>query len=173
MSGSPPRLDETTEHPVLERIPSLLDAELMVVSRREPLTVPPGTSLADCLRLIRRSGVGDSVLVADDDGRLVGVLTERDIFGRLIGTGVDLTAPVETLLTREPHTLRLTDTVRDAMVLMQTGRYRNIPIVDAERRVVGIVRPQDVLRYLAESFPETLLNLPPRPHQTIEESEGA
>jgi CBS domain-containing protein len=173
MSGSIPRLDERTRHSVLERIPSLLDAELTVVSRREPLTVPPGTSLAECLRLIRRSGVGDSVLVADESGRLVGVLTERDIFGRLIGTGADLAAPVETLLTTEPHTLRLSDTVRDAMALMQTGRYRNIPIVDDERRVVGIVRPQDILRYLAESFPETLLNLPPRPHQTIDESEGA
>ena len=173
MSGAPPRLDERTEYPLLARIPSLLDAELTVVSRREPLTVPPGTSLAECLWRIRRSGVGDSVLVADESGRLVGVLTERDIFGRLIGTGVDLVAPVETLLTTEPRTLRLSDTVRDAMALMQTGRYRNIPIVDGERRLVGIVRPQDILRYLAESFPETLLNLPPRPHQTIDESEGA
>ena len=46
-------------------------------------------------------------------------------------------------------------------------------IVDARGTVVGIVRTQDVLRYLAESFPEELLNLPPRPHQRIEEPEGA
>ena len=39
--------------------------------------------------------------------------------------------------------------------------------------LVGIVREQDILKYLAETFPEELLNLPPRPHQQMQESEGA
>ena len=39
--------------------------------------------------------------------------------------------------------------------------------------VVGMVRQQDLLKYLAEAFPEELLNLPPRPHQRMKESEGA
>ena len=69
-----------------ERLPSVVDAPLKVINRRLPLTVPPGTSLTECLRAIQRSGVGDSVLVVDDDGLLRGVLTERDIFGQLIGT---------------------------------------------------------------------------------------
>ena len=56
---------------------------------------------------------------------------------------------------------------------MQTGRYRNVPLVDDNNRLVGVIRPVDVLKYLAESFPEELLNLPPRPHQQIKESEGA
>lgn len=76
-------------------------------------------------------------------------------------------------MTTEPRTLRLEQTVRDAIELMETGRYRNIPIVDANGRLAGVVRQQDILRFLAESFPEELLNLPPRPHQRMEESEGA
>ena len=72
-----------------------------------------------------------------------------------------------------PHTLRLEDTVRSAIELMETGRYRNVPIVNAAGRVAGIVRQQDILRLLAESFPEELLNLPPRPNQPQEGSEGA
>jgi CBS domain-containing protein len=56
---------------------------------------------------------------------------------------------------------------------METGRFRNVPIVDDEGLVAGIVRPQDVLRYLAEAFPEEVLNLPPRPHQRMKEPEGA
>jgi hypothetical protein len=56
---------------------------------------------------------------------------------------------------------------------MQTGRYRNVPLVDDAGLLVGVVRPVDVLKYLAESFPEELLNLPPRPHQRIEATEGA
>jgi CBS-domain-containing membrane protein len=56
---------------------------------------------------------------------------------------------------------------------METGRYRNVPIVDDDGRILGIVRQVDILKYLAEAFPESLLNLPPRPHQTMKESEGA
>lgn len=148
----------------------------MVVGRREPVTVGPGTAVADCLSAIQRTGTGDSVFVTDTDGRLAGVLTERDIFGRLVGTdvagAVDLQAPVETYMTTEPHTLRLEQTVGDAMALMQSGRFRNVPVVDDDRRLVGVVRQVDLLKFLAESFPEELLNLPPRPHQRMEQAEG-
>ena len=64
-------------------------------------------------------------------------------------------------------------TVREALELMQTGRFRNVPIIDEDGVLVGIVREQDILKYLAETFPEELLNLPPRPHQQMQESEGA
>ncbi len=55
---------------------------------------------------------------------------------------------------------------------MQSGRYRNVPVVDDDRRLVGVVRQVDILKFLAESFPEELLNLPPRPHQRMEQAEG-
>jgi CBS domain-containing protein len=148
----------------------------MVVGRRLPVAVSPGTTISECLRAIQRTGTGDSVFVTDADGRLAGVLTERDIFGRLVGPdvapGVDLDAPVEAYMNREPKTLRLDQTVRDALDLMQSGRYRNVPVVDDDRRLVGVVRQVDILKFFAESFPEELLNLPPRPHQRMEQAEG-
>jgi len=167
-------VSELSERAVATRVPSLADEKLKVLSRRDPVTVRPGTTLADCVAAIQRSGTGDSVFVTSPDGRLAGVLTERDIFGRLVdpGADVDLGRPVETLMTTQPHTLHLDQSVRDAIDLMQTGRYRNIPIVDGEGLLVGVVRPQDVLKYLAEAFPEELLNLPPRPHQQMEQPEG-
>ena len=164
---------QPTEPLVARRVPSLTEEPLSVLTRREPLRVPPGTSLADCVRAIQRGGTGDSVFVCDADGRLVGVLTERDVFGRLVTGHVDLTRPVDTLINTEPKTLRLHQTILDAIDLMQTGRYRNIPLVDDAGRLVGVVRQNDIIRYLAESFPEELLNLPPRPHQSMKEPEGA
>jgi len=80
---------------------------------------------------------------------------------------------VEALMTTEPNTLDLDQTIRDAILLMQTGRYRNVPVVDSAGRLVGVVRQADIIKYLAESFPEELLNLPPRPHQRMKEPEGA
>ena len=166
-------MTDITEGAVARRVPALTDERLRVLSRRQPVTVLPGTSLSECLRAIQRTGTGDSVFVCDPDGRLVGVLTERDIFGRIVGGTVDLTQPVESLMTREPRTLDLDQTIRDAIDLMQTGRYRNVPTVDDRGRLIGVIRQQDIIKYLAESFPEELLNLPPRPNQRMKESEGA
>jgi CBS domain-containing protein len=167
---------ELTERAVAARVPTLASQPLTVIATREPVTVPPGSSLGACLRAIQRVGTGDSVFVTDPDGRLRGVLTERDIFGRLVGTdvaaGVDLEAPVESLMTARPHTLRQDQTVRDALELMQAALYRNVPVVDDDHTLVGVVRQVDVLKFLAESFPEELLNLPPRPHQLMEQAEG-
>jgi CBS domain-containing protein len=166
---------DLTERAVSARVPNLTDARLKVLSRRDPVTVQPGATLRDCIAAIQRTGTGDSVFVKDTDGRLLGVLTERDIFARLVGRDVgpiDLDQPVERLMTTQPQHLHLDETVREAIELMQTGRYRNVPLLDHEDHLVGVVRPQDVLRFLAEAFPEELLNLPPRPHQRMRKPEG-
>ncbi|HJW21366.1 MAG TPA: CBS domain-containing protein [Candidatus Limnocylindrales bacterium] len=166
-------MTEITERDVADRVPTLADEKLKMLGRRDPLTVPPGTSLADCLNLIRRTGVADSVFVTDPEGRLLGVLTERDIFGKLVASGSDLSARVDSMMVGHPWTLNLEQPIRHAIDLMQTGRYRNLPLVDDDGRLVGVVRPVDVLKYLAEAFPEELLNLPPLTDQRMAASEGA
>jgi CBS domain-containing protein len=165
-------VSEVTERAVVARVPSVLDERLSVMSRNDPVTVTPGTTLADCVAAIQRGGTGDSVFVTLPDRRLVGVLTERDIFARIVGGDVDLTQPVESMMTTSWHHLHFEETVRDAIELMQTGRYRNVPLLDDEDHLMGVVRPQDVLKFLAEAFPEELLNLPPRPHQRMHKAEG-
>ena len=165
-------MTDLTEGAVARRVPTLTDERLRVLSRRQPVTVSPGTSLAECVRAIQRTGTGDSVFVCDHAGALLGVLTERDIFGRIVGGNIDLSQPVESLMTAEPRTLDLEQTIRDAIDLMQTGRYRNVPVVDEGGRLVGVIRQVDIIKYLAESFPEELLNLPPRPHQKMRQPEG-
>ena len=166
-------MTDLDERDVAERVPNLADEKLKVLGRREPLTVAPGTTLAECLALIVRTGIADSVFVTESDGHLLGVLTERDIFATLVGSGTDLDKPVESMMIEHPWTLNLEQPIRHAIDLMQTGRYRNVPLVDDAGVLVGVVRPVDLLKYLAESFPEELLNLPPRPHQRMEATEGA
>ncbi|MBF8289175.1 MAG: putative transcriptional regulator, contains C-terminal domain [Chloroflexi bacterium] len=166
-------MTDITERAVAARVPSVADEHIKVLARRDPITVRPGTSLKDCIARIQAGGTGDSVFVTDADGTLRGVLTERDIFAQLVGRDVDLTLPVESLMKEHPWTLKLDQPVRHVIDLMQTGRYRNVPLVDDRGRLLGVIRPVDVLKYLAEAFPEELLNLPPRPHQRMRESEGA
>ncbi|HEX3241798.1 MAG TPA: CBS domain-containing protein [Solirubrobacterales bacterium] len=166
-------MTELSERAVASRVPSLLDEKLKALTRREPLSVRPGTSLKACLELIRQTGVADSVFITDAAGHLKGVLTERDIFGRLVGPDVNLDQPVDVCMVDHPNTLHLDEPVRRALELMQTGVYRNVPLIDDQSTLVGVVRPVDVLKYLAEAFPEELLNLPPRPHQLMDATEGA
>ena len=165
-------MTQITERDVAERVPTLADEKLKMLGRRDPLIVAPGTSIRACIELIQRTGIADSVFVTDAGGKLLGVLTERDIFGKLVATGYDIDQPVETLMIDHPWTLHLDEPIRHAIDLMQTGRYRNVPLVDDDGTLVGVVRPVDVLKYLAEAFPEELLNLPPRPHQRLA-TEGA
>ena len=56
---------DLTEGAVARRVPALTDERLRVLSRRQPVTVAPGTTLAACVRAIQRSGTGDSVFVCE------------------------------------------------------------------------------------------------------------
>ena len=75
-------------------------------------------------------------------------------------------------MTTKPHHLHLEETVRDAIELMQTGRYRNVPLLDDDDILQGVIRPQDILKYLAEAFPEELLNLPAATAPAMRRSRG-
>jgi CBS-domain-containing membrane protein len=76
-------------------------------------------------------------------------------------------------MTANPQTLGADAPLIDALRKMEAGAYRNVPLVDDGGQVVGVLRQQDLLEYVAEAFPQGILNLPPRPHQQMEEPDGA
>lgn len=149
----------------------LRNEKARVLARPEPATITPETSLADALAAMRAAG-GDAVLIKDGE-RLVGILTERDVLTRILGAAVDARQPVSIYMTNEPHTLPADATLLQAMQAMESGHYRNVPLIDEDGGIVGLLRQQDLLEYIAEAFPQEILNLPPRPHQVMEEQEGA
>jgi CBS domain-containing protein len=134
-----------------------------VLAGREPVTVSAGTPLRTVIGRMQEAR-GDCVLVTSE-GRLVGIITERDVLLKVLGRDVDFDAPVDGFMTSGPGTLPADATVREALVTMDRGGYRNLPLVDARGGLVGILRQQDIVEYVAESFPQEILNLPPRPHQ--------
>ena len=142
-----------------------------VVARLQPATVAPGTPLRDALRALRETG-GDAVLITNET-RLVGILTERDVLNRILGNDVDESRPVDEFMTSGPHRMSADATIVEAMAAMESGHYRHLPLIDSDGKVVGLLRQQDLLEYVAEAFPQEILNLPPRPHQIMEEPEGA
>jgi CBS domain-containing protein len=91
-------------------------------------------------------GVG-AVLVLED-GRLVGILTERDML-RAVATGHEPDEPVSEWMTHHPETIESTDTMEHAGVLMIHGGFRHLPVVDGGT-LVGILSLRDLMRVVLE-----------------------
>lgn len=148
---------------------ALLSEKIATLKLRSPITVPSGTSVREVISRVQANGEG-TVLVLDGD-KLIGIMTERDVLMKVVARDVDLNAPVDHFMTPNPQTLTSERTIGEAMALMNRHGFRNIPIVDDGR--VGLIRIQDIIDFLAESFPEQVINLPPRPHQKMKTPEGA
>jgi CBS domain-containing protein len=149
----------------------LRNENVRAVAQHEPVSVTSDTPLDEAIAQMRGSG-GDALLIIDN-GRLTGIVTERDVLTRVLGREIDGTRPVSDFMSTEPRTLGADATLVEAMIAMESGHYRNLPLVDESGTVLGMLRQQDLLEYVAEAFPQEILNLPPRPHQTMEAPEGA
>jgi len=145
--------------------------EARTLARPDPGFVAPQASLGEALAVMRDHG-GDAILV-QDGARLAGILTERDVLTRILDGAIDLGRPVTEFMTADPHTLPAQASLLDAISAMESGHYRNVPLLDESGEVVGLLRQQDLIEYMAEAFPEEILNLPPRPHQLMDQPEGA
>jgi hypothetical protein len=55
---------------------------------------------------------------------------------------------------------------------MKEKEIDNIPVVDEAGKAVSVIRTLDIVHFLAEAFPQEVLNLPPRPHQLMPKPEG-
>jgi len=145
-----------------------------VLARPRPATVSSDTPLGTALERMRAES-GDAIIICDapTHGPIRGILTERDVLARILGREVDPSRPVSDFMTAAPDTLAANATLLEAMRAMERGGYRNLPLIDDDGELAGLLRQQDLLEYIAEAFPQEILNLPPRPHQLMEEQEGA
>ncbi len=142
------------------------------VARREPVIVRPDLPVAEAIAAMQ-GGDTRSVLVADRAGLLVGILTERDLVQKVLAGTVAPSATVDQVMTADPDAVTMDATLAEALELMEQRGYHGLPIVDGAGRVAGHLDSRDVLEYIAEAFPQEVLNLPPRPHQLMDQPEGA
>jgi CBS domain-containing protein len=113
---------------------------------RSLLTVEPGLGLKAVAERMVAKDVG-AVLVIDN-GRLVGILTERDIM-RAVAGGITDETLVSDWMTRDPETMGPDETTRQAAVLMIHGGFRHMPIMDGDE-VVGMLSIRDLMRIVLE-----------------------
>jgi signal-transduction protein with cAMP-binding, CBS, and nucleotidyltransferase domain len=111
---------------------------------------------------------GRGAVLVEENGKLVGIFTERDLVSRVdhadpLGSHV----VVRDVMTPHPTVIRPLDSLAEALRLLVQGRRRHLPIVDEHAKVLGVLSIRDLLAYVASKFPEEMINLPPSPeHET-------
>jgi len=98
--------------------------------------LPPSTTLKEAIRNLDASAL-QIILVVTEDDVLLGTLTDGDIRRGLL-RGLDMSSPIDSLMTREP--LMVPEGIPQQVVaqLMQMNRIHQLPVVDEHRRVVGL-----------------------------------
>jgi len=119
--------------------------ELTRIAKRPAVATRLGATVREVCQLLRDQKVGALVVV--DQGRLVGIISERDIVTRVIAPGHDpqLTL-VSEVMTASVKSVREDISAREALELMHEGRFRHLPLVDRFDRVLGMVSVRDLLR---------------------------
>lgn len=128
-------------------------SELMT---RNPCTVTPDTPVSEAARLMKEEDVGIVPVVervggAETRGRLVGVVTDRDIAIRHVAEGRSTDAPVRDVMSGGVKTATPDDSVETVMELMGREQVRRIPVVDERGSLVGVVSQADLARKTRDS----------------------
>lgn len=131
--------------PAIDYHNTVLGEHLDALGVADVRTVPPGTPVAEAIRLMHETGT-DCLLVTED-GHLVGIFTDRDAAVKAVDKRLGL-YKVQDFMTPDPVVLRSSDTLAVAIHKMAVGEFRHIPIVDG-KRPVGVVAAADIFRHLA------------------------
>jgi CBS domain-containing protein len=121
------------------------------------ICIEPTADLAAAAKLLSAHLIG--ALVVLDGGRLVGILSERDIVRTMadVGSAV-LQLPVAQVMTRNVSTCDVNDSISSVMDRMTKGKFRHMPVLDKDR-LVGLVSIGDALKWQIETIRERIHQL--------------
>ena len=110
-------------------------------------SVPLGASVRDALIAMTKAQAG-AVVVADDNHRVLGLLTDGDLRRYLAGGATDFqTRPVADLMTRNPCSICADRLAADALAIFQEHRFDDLVVVDAHGALAGMIDLQDLPKF--------------------------
>jgi CBS domain-containing protein len=107
----------------------------------DPTTVEPGTSLKEAAQLMKSDDVGALPVV--ENGRLTGMITDRDIAIRAVADG-KLESTVGEIASKDVVSIDPQQSLEEAARLMAQHQIRRLPVCEEDGRLVGIVAQADV-----------------------------
>ena len=121
-----------------------------IVEQQEVVSSTAATSVVEAARLMKQKQVGAMMVV--EDGKLIGVFTERDALFRIVADGRDPQATrLGEVMTRQPQTIHPDKPFADALRIMHQGGFRHVPVVE-DGRPVGMISARDALGPELEDF---------------------
>jgi len=115
------------------------------MSQRHVISLGPNASLYEAACVMTRANCG-SVLIIDSGNVLLGIVTERDLMTRVMAKALDpAKTACSTVMTRGPRTVPPETKVADAVLLMIERGFRNLPVITAEGKILGVFSARDAL----------------------------
>jgi CBS domain-containing protein len=126
-----------------------------IIEDQEPVTAPATITVSEAARLMKERGVGAAMVV--DEGKLVGLFTERDALYRVVAQGLDPNSTrLSEVMTANPRTIHPDKPFAHALQIMHQGGFRHVPVVEDDKPV-GMVSARDALGPELEDFVYELL----------------
>lgn len=114
--------------------------ELMV---KDPICVDAEATIRVAAQHMSDAKISSLLVVSGQE--LAGIVTDRDLRSRVLAAGVDPAQPIRDVMTESPQTIRRSQTVYEAQLLMMTGNIHHLPVMDG-RAPVGIITLNDFVR---------------------------
>ena len=130
---------------------SLATSLVNTLMAHTPMTCAPDATVQDAARLMRDKRIS-SLCVTEGDA-LTGILTTRDLSGKVLAEALPITTPVKSVMTSSPVTLAPNSIGSDVLHTMMEMKIGHVPIVEAGK-LVGIVTQTDLTRFQAVSSAE-------------------
>jgi len=123
-----------------------MDLKCSGIMSDNPTACLPSDSVIEAARLMKANDVGSIPVVEDNqERRLVGIVTDRDIVMRVVAEARDAkTTMVEDVMTRDLMTVGPDDDVGRVIAAMEEHQVRRILVVDGDGRLVGIIAQADI-----------------------------
>ncbi len=110
------------------------------------IAVRPNDTIHSVVDILRDKRIG-AVVVTDQNGKLQGILSERDIVRRMADTpGQTLPQSVKDLMTQDVHTCKPEDLLMDVLKSMTDGRFRHMPVLKDDN-LCGVITIGDVVHF--------------------------
>ncbi|MDJ0270765.1 MAG: CBS domain-containing protein [Aigarchaeota archaeon] len=118
--------------------------------RKKPITIDGDSTVHDVIKLMAVENIG--FLVVMEGGKMVGVLSERDVI-RALAVGKGLDAKVGTLCKRDIIALHEDATLEEAAKTMDQHKIRHVVVVNSDKELVGVISVRDILAELYSPEP--------------------
>jgi CBS domain-containing protein len=120
-------------------------------------SIAPNAMVFDAIQLMAEKNVGALPVV--EDGKLVGIISERDYTRKVILKGKSSKeTPIKDIMTQELLTVHPGDSISECMHLMTDRRVRHLPVIE-EDKLVGLVSIGDLVRRIISAQSATIDNL--------------